>query len=253
MSNQLSLVRLVFREETRRAELEPPCTAVLEHFALQSQPLCCIFDDEERSEFIVSFGDSFCGFFYPVAQEGLDFSGFHWPYEIRTNVTDVWREIENGGPCQDVVLVYLRKDTCDRVTGTTITFAYELQHVAQHLFHYKEWKANRWLEVTAVPEMVDPKPWHFPIEYEVQLVSKRVAEVTLGREEVVRYANERITSGDDPHKWSFFLGLDVSQEYDFVGETRRMVETHREKLEALCRKYPPSDGDPDFRRADWWV
>jgi len=121
----------VFRDESRQEELEPLCAAVLEHFAVDSQPLCCIFDNEERGEFTSCFGESFCGFFYPIAQFGFNNSGCPWPFHIRTNITDVWREIENGGSSRDVVLVYLRKDTCEQPTGTTITFAHELQHVIQ--------------------------------------------------------------------------------------------------------------------------
>lgn len=74
----------------------------------------------------------------------------------------------------------------------------------------------------------------------------------LGRNDVERYAIARINSGSDPHKWEFFQDLDVSQDYDFVGETHRMVEQYRGKLEALCREHPRTESEPDFTRAVWW-
>lgn len=243
-------IRLVFRDESRRGELEPLCTAVLEHYPLASQPLCCVFDDEERDDFTSAFTESYCGFFYPIAQFGFRNGGFPWPWQIESNVKEVWTELENGGPFLNVALVYIRKKTSDRATGTAITFAHELQHLMQYLNHYKAWRAYGWLETVTRSE--NSVPWFFPTEYEAQLVSKRVAEAVLGLDEVARYTSERIEAGDDPHKWQFFQELDVSQHYDFVDQTRRMVERYRGKLDALYREQPRGDSEPDFTRAVWW-
>jgi hypothetical protein len=155
-----------------------------------------------------------------------------WPEELVSHVSDP----DNGIAFKCDVAIYVRKVTCERPTEATITFAHELQHFMQYGRHYQEWLANSSLVEVASPEMLDPKPWDFPCEHEAQLVSKRVAEAILGSEEVGRYASEEIRSGNDPQKWTFFQGLDTSQEYDFAENTRQMERTFKGKLDALYRK-----------------
>lgn len=245
MNNEGEQIQLVFREEVRRKDLEPLCNAVLQHFNLPGKSLCCIFDDKDRTEFVGPFGNSFCGFFYPVREYGLRRL---WPGELVRHVSD----LDNGKAFTCDVAIYVRKTTAERPTGTAITFAHELQHFMQYGYLFKEWRANDWLKEVAVSERPDSKPWNFPTEYQAQLISKRVAEAVLGVEEVERYANEQIRSDNDPDKWTFFRGLDSSQGYDFVSETRRMVERFRPKLDALYRERTNRESEPNFTRDAWW-
>jgi hypothetical protein len=246
MHEALSLLDLVFRDDRHRAGLESTIRAVLDHFSLPPKSLCCIFDDQERWELTNAFGESFCGFFYPVAQYG--FGQFQWPAALMEHVSDLY----HGRPFTCDAAAYLRKSVCEKPTGATITFSHELQHFVQYGFHFKEWRANSWIQHVAIPEMIDPKPWHFPTEYEAQITSKRIAEAVLGHAEIDRYALERIADYDDVEKWTFFRGLDTAETYDFVIETHRMAELYRGKLEALSREHDWRPSDPDFTRPKWW-
>jgi hypothetical protein len=239
-------IQFVFREEARRSAIEPVCRTVLEHFSLPSESVCCIFDDAERWEFANQFGANFCGFFYPLGRYGM--RAVNWPCEIASHLSG----LAQGKVFKSQAVIYLRKATCDRNCGTAITFAHELEHLVQYGHHFKEWRANAWVEQVALPQMVNPKAWDFPTEHDAQHVSKRVAEHVLGTNEVERYTTERIQSGDDPTKWEFFRTLNVSEDYDFVGETRSLVERYRIELAALYRAQLPGKSEPDFTKDAWW-
>jgi hypothetical protein len=238
------VIEFVFRDESRRRDLESLCADVLDHHRPPQQTLCCIFDNEERFEFLNAFGPSYCGFFYPVASYGIG----SWPGDLKSHVS----ALERGVAFTCDVAVYIRKRTCEHKTGATITFAHEIQHVMQHGFQFKYWRANCWLPSVTGSDLMNPKPWDLPTEYDAQLAAKRVAQSVLGVSEVERYTREQIDSGNDPEKWKFFLGLDVSQEYDFASATRKMVERFKGKLDALYRECERHDSEPDFTKDVWW-
>jgi len=112
---------LIFRDGSKKVELEPLCNKVLEHFEPPEQRLIAIFDDEERQEFIVhtpSLGGEFCGFFR------ANLCGMRpCPLDI---LDHLWSNQDQKWRCD--VFIYLRSRTCQSPTGTAITFAHELQH-----------------------------------------------------------------------------------------------------------------------------
>lgn len=239
---------LIFRNENCKRELEPLCTRILQQYILPEESLYCIFDDKERSEFIQfpGFGSKYCGFFWPVKRYGID-DGI-WPWEI----VDHFSNVSQGVAFLCDVVIYLRKRTCDSRTGITITFAHELQHFMQYAYKFKIWRANAYLQDAAVPKLTNPHPWDFPVEYEAQFVSKLVAESIIGREEVNRYAIDQISNCDDPEKWKFFLGLDTSQSFDLLEETKHWVQKYKNDI---IEKHPDMhrrSSDPDFTKDDWW-
>jgi hypothetical protein len=238
-------VEHVFRDQRRKPALEPLCAAVLEHQRPTKHALCCIFDDAERSEFLKEHDPNYCGFFCPIAKCGIE----RWPEDLKPHVSALEHGILSF-TCE--LAVYVRKRTCEHTTATTITFAHEIQHLMQHDFHFKFWRANFWLPKVTGSDLVNPKAWDLPSEYDAQLAAKRISQSVLGIPEVERYAKEQIEAENDPEKWEFFLELDVSREYDFVCETRRMVDRFKGKLDALYREYERDDCEPDFTKEIWW-
>jgi hypothetical protein len=217
---------LIVREETRKAALEPACEAVLQHFALPELSLRCIFDDQERAGFLQhpELGEHFCGFFLPVRKFGIGHG--IWAPEL---VAHIWDKVEMRFACDSVI--YMRKRTCDALTGMVITFAHELQHFMQYGHHYQSWKSQHCIQQVAAPKLLHPRPWNFPGEYEAQLVSKRIAESVLGSEEVTRYTNARIADGGDIEKWHFFFQLNGAEEFDFCGRTADWIARYKDEIE----------------------
>jgi hypothetical protein len=216
---------LIFRDENRIDVMQPPCEAVLRYFVLPPPSLVCIFDDHERPGFLhhPELGPNFCGFFLPLRQSGIG-NGV-WAPELVTHIWDK-QQVEFAYDAS----IYLRKRTCDEVTSMVITFAHELQHFMQYGHHNQEWQLQRCIQQVAAPRLIHPRPWHFPGEHEAQLISKRVAEQLLGTEEVRRYADARIASGDDIEKWQFFLGLNPIDDFDFRQQTAQWVAKYKDEL-----------------------
>jgi hypothetical protein len=72
-------IELIFRGQSKKAELEPVCREVLKHFQLPQQKLVAIFDDEERPGFISSpcLGENFVDFSEQYANCAADLSLGH--------------------------------------------------------------------------------------------------------------------------------------------------------------------------------
>jgi len=244
-------IELIFRDHSKKAELEPVCEEVLKHFQIPQQKLIAIFDDKERSEFISSryLGENFCGFFNAIRRFGRDF--VDWPPDILKHVWDYKVYGKQDWRCD--VVIYLRNRTCESPTGTAITFAHELQHFMQYENSRKVWWANRHLQDSRLVQGRLP-PWHIPTEYEALLVSKQVTEKVLGPDNVRDYAEqakdrEQIECEGDPKKWEFFLRLDVCEEFDLQKRTTSLINECRESLQ----KYFPAckRDDPDYSKDDW--
>jgi len=125
---------LLFRDSQRRPALEPLCQKVIASFQLSDRSLICIFDDEERSEFVESpyLGPTFCGFFAPVRECGK--GPMPWPQQI---LDHIWMPYGIGHDWAADALIYLRSRTCESVFGAAITFAHELTHFKQYGLQYK--------------------------------------------------------------------------------------------------------------------
>jgi|HubBroStandDraft_2_1064218.scaffolds.fasta_scaffold104023_1 hypothetical protein len=233
-------VELIFRCNSKKAELEPLCREILKHrhFGLPDRKLIAFFDDRERPEFISTprLGEDFCGFFRESLYEMQPF-----PQEIKD---DLWSKQDGRWRCD--VLVYLRSRTCQSPTGMAITFSHELQHFMQHGFSRTVRQASRDLQ-----SFVSGYPWYFPHERDAVVVSRGTVEDVCGRDEVRRYAEEQITLGNDPDKWKFFLGPEVEKSFDFLQVMIPLVDEHRETLKAMfpvSKRHP----DPDYTKERWW-
>jgi hypothetical protein len=222
-----------------------------EHFRrkLPQKSLVCIFDNEERSKFTntPSLGKNFRGFTIPICEPKFQTEVRSWPPDILKCVLD-------GNKFLCDITIYLRNQTCESQTGTVITFAHEVQHFTQYGGHRKVWLANRHLKDGRLFQGRLP-PWHFPDEYEALLVSKRVAETVIGRDEIRVYAEqerdrELVECKGDLKKWEFFLCLDVDEEFDLLKRTTSLVNERREYL----GEYFPacSSDDPDYSKEEWW-
>jgi hypothetical protein len=238
---------LIFRDTNRKGELEPPCRQVLQHYRLPAQSLRCIFDDTERPELLRArgFGPDLCGFFSPIELCGL--RSIPWPADIIKECL-AGPTIEKPLACD--VVIYVRKRTCETRIGAVITFAHELQHFVQYGGDLKVWRANKFIERIAGSSHMDLQSWNLPMEHEAQLVSKRVAEIVLGKDEVRTYVEKQIADENDAQKWIFFQGLNSSGSLDLLKETIPWVHRYKRSLEEL---YPAeTEEDPNFARDHWW-
>lgn len=238
---------LIFRDTSRKRELDPLCREVLQQYQLPAQSLRCIFDDMERPELLRArgFGPDLCGFFSPIELCGL--TPIPWP-------ADIIKDCLAGPTFEELlacdVVIYMRKRTCENPTGAVITFAHELQHFVQYGGDLKVWLANKFIERIAVSNPMNLQPWNFPMEHEAQLVSKRVAEIVLGKDEVQTYVEKQIADENDAQKWIFFRGLNSSGSFDLLKETIPWVHRYKRNLEEL---YPAeTEEEPNFARDDWW-
>jgi hypothetical protein len=237
------LIELVFRDTSRKLELEPLCRRVIEGSDFPQYSLGAIFDDEERPEFTQYFGESFCGFFTPVRQFGTQC--IRWPQDI---LNHVWVSEGLGCDWKYDAVIYIRCRTCESRIGAVITFAHELQHFKQYGLSYKVWRAEGLCK--QVYSGAPLAPWRFPSEFEAQLASQRIAREVLGDEIVMGYAEQKIEEKSDPDKWRFFQGLDPDESFDFLERTKPWVSDYRD---ALRRRFPArSNKDPDFAKDNWW-
>jgi hypothetical protein len=229
-----------FLDPSRKSVLWPQCENVLSHEHFQNLPqrsLICIFDNEERQAFVnePSLGENFCGFTKPGLRGVAS-----WPPDILRCVWD-----DKKALCDDAI--YLRSRTCKSQIGTVITFAHEMQHFMQYGNHRKVWQANH--DLRACVKGRFPQ-WHFPHEREALLVSRQVAEAVLCPLEVQRYAEqererEQVERPGDLRKWEFLLSLNVREKFDFLEETKTLVNEHRE---CLKQHFPYRD----YSKEKWW-
>ncbi len=91
-------------------------------------------------------------------------------------------------------------------------------------------------------------PTSIPSEREANIVSKRVAEIVCGVEDVRRFADERIAvmeqagEQDEKARWMFFRDVPSSVEYDFQADTLRLVDKYKTKM----------NFGMDVNQSEWW-
>ena len=209
---------------------------VLDSFQLPDLRLLCFFDDEDPPCFEQRFKGKYRGFHTPVIGSG------YLPQHIHRYL------FETGGNHAFDNLIYLRGSTCKSNIGTVITFAHELQHFVQHATAFKVSVANNLFYKNL--RDFDPdsaaKAWNIPHEQEAMMVSKRVAEVVLGKDAVGEYITSRIVAEDDPHYWEYFQSLSPHTTFDLCAETIRWVDRYRPKLLGL------GQSKVDFSQSEWW-
>lgn len=232
----MSPVALRFKSNDLRTTLEPPCLHVLQQFQFPDRRLICFFDDEDPACFARRFGSGYRGLHTPVKG-----SGYFPPYISRYFFDP------SGGFAFDNV-IYLRGSTCRVQAGAVITFAHELQHFVQYGCSYKALVANTLL-YGHLPKF-DPvhglQAWDIPHEREAMIVSKRVAEATIGRDAVIGHASSQIAAASDAGYWQCFQSLSSASPFDLLAETKKLVEQYRRQLRGLNQK------EIDFSKPDWY-
>jgi hypothetical protein len=92
-------------------------------------------------------------------------------------------------------------------------------------------------------------PIDVPFEREANIVSKRVAEIVCGVEDVRRFAEERVAvmeqagEHDERDRWIFFRDVPSSTKYDMLADTLRLVEKYKTVL----------DFKMDVNQPEWWL
>jgi hypothetical protein len=156
-------------------------------------------------------------------------------------------------------MIYIRHSTClDLNTGFVTTYAHELQHFVQHGTMPRLLAVNKVLYDSLKNSLknFEPKaiPTDVPSEREANIISKRVAEIICGVEDVRRFAEERVAvmerageqdkaARDEKARWIFFRDVPSSTEYDYLADTLRLVEINKTKMNFGI----------DVNQPEWWL
>jgi hypothetical protein len=154
-------------------------------------------------------------------------------------------------------LVYLHGTTCKDDVGLTMTLAHELQHAIQYNNVRRLWAVNG--IVTRLHERVivalNLRWADIPIEHESRIISKRVAVLFFGEQQVTKYINQRIkehVSDSDVADWQFIQTLTPTDSVDLVDDTRKLfqkLKDYRPELEGALREMKKCDPE-DFGDID---
>jgi hypothetical protein len=201
---------------------------VLNKFKLQGFGLLCYFGTER-------FLDPMCaeserGVFWPTKNRGYG----NWPDEIRCAL-----------PGHDA-LIYLPESTCrtnDKVFFA-MTFAHELRHFEQWMAHSRILEAGKLL-LKLPRRKAKTMDWDFPHERDAIITSKRVTEEMAGKSGVQEYTDNKIAQGNYVAYWKFFRKVSPSSDFDWVRETKALVDKCKPELQAL------KDHDIDFSIPNW--
>ncbi len=233
---------LEFKTERLKKELESLCNTVLSAFRLPAYRLLCCFDDENTQ--------------WQQSNPGV--------YGIQTSV------IGSGDALTPWVKSYLigldgefAFDNVIYVPGTvysaqpvsfTLIFAHELQHFVQNCQHKKEYDASSLLKqhFASFGHPDDFRVWDFPHERDAMMISKQIAEKVFGEQTVSAFIANEAKTLDCKKKelWNFYRDLHPSG-FDFLTETRRMVENYRPRLLSL-EESSRETLSVDFSVSEWW-
>jgi hypothetical protein len=215
--------------------LRPLCEQVDKEFGL---PV-----DKYYRYFAVSADD------YLVEKVGKYFRGVRFSATAKDEVSRyVQWQCFPGGATQYNNLVYIRNTTCLDPTGCVVTYAHELQHIAQHGHFPRLMESNSVLRKYLKPLKETATEIDIPIEVDANIVSKRVAEKVCGVEPVRRFAEEQVHfmkeegAVEQVVRWEFFRDTPSSNPYDWVEETLKLVQKYKGQM--------PFGGDAD--KPDWW-
>jgi hypothetical protein len=157
-------------------------------------------------------------------------------------------------------LVYIRDTTCLDPTGCVVTYAHELQHIAQHGRFPRLMAPNSVLRANFKKYKETATEIDIPIEVDANIVSKRVAERLCGVESVRRFAEEQVHfmekegAVDQIVRWKFFRDTPSSNPYDYVEETLKLVQKYKGQMFFGMDVDSPDwwKGPFDEYRADEW-
>jgi hypothetical protein len=158
------------------------------------------------------------------------------------------RYLPSSGVIHYNYLVYIRDTTCLDPTGCVVTYAHELQHIAQHGRFPRLMGPNSVLRANFKKYKETATELDIPIEVDANIMSKRVAEKVCGVEPVRRFAEEQVRfmknegAVEQVLRWEFFRDTSSSNSYDYVDETLKLVERYKGQM--------PFGGDTD--KPDWW-
>ena len=236
------------------ATLKPLCQQVEQHFQLPAHRLCRYFPLCDDEFFITRYPKVFRGFHLPCRNS----VSVLFPKSVRDCFFYPPEDVSFDAPFEDRIafddLIYIRPSTCTDNTGFVTTYAHELQHFVQHGTMPCLYAVNQIL----IKHLKNLEPtWiatDVPSEKEANIVSKRVAEIVCGIEDVRRFTEERIAvmekageQDEDARKergrWIFFREVPSSTKYDYVADTVRLVEKYKTVL----------DFGIDVHQPEWWL
>jgi hypothetical protein len=231
---------------TNTPTLKAVCQSVDAHFQLSEARLCRYFAESDDQ--------------YLIDRHGAHFRGFHAPYAVRPILPhylvecffqpfDYFKDAKFEDTIAFDNLIYIRRSTYADTTGLALTYAHELQHVAQHSNTPRLLAANQVLYQNLKKFEPATIASDIPREREANIVSKRVAEAVCGKEAVWGFAEEQVRlmhqAGDHEQeaRWIFLRDVPSSTQYDLLAATLPLVERYKNLL----------DFEINVDQPQWWV
>jgi hypothetical protein len=233
-------------------KLKPLCQQVEAQFKLPARRSCRYFASTEDEYLQTTHGKYYRGFNVALSGRGA------LPEYLRACFFHPFEDIPEDATFDEMVafdsLIYIRQSTCADTTGCVETYAHELQHFVQYGNTPQLLAVNNALyqnlkrfDKTAITTDI-------PTEREANIVSKRVTEIICGPEAVRVFAEKQIRlmeqageqdeiARDEKARWIFFRDVPSSTEYDLLGETLRLVEKYKTKIEFKI----------DLTKPEWWI
>ena len=223
--------------QKNEATLKPLCQEIEKHFPTRSRKLCRYFTTVEEPQFVTDIGVHYRGFqAQREARQGMPsylYDIFFIPEEDRGKVDS----FDDLALFDD--LIYVRHSTCSDPVGCAITYAHELQHLVQFDQSPELLRMNNAVLRRNLHRVLQQTPTEMdlPAEVDANIVSKRVAGLVCGEAAVAEFAERElkamIQTGDNTKvtRWKFFLETPASASYDWVDETRRIMETYKDQID----------------------
>ncbi len=225
--------------------LKPLCQEIEKHFQLPPLRLCRYFAAVEDPE-LRNIGKHYRGFHAPYPtdehREPLPIHLYRCFFRpLAETAPEAVRAFDN--------LIYIRASTCAETIGFVTTYAHELQHFVQygtlprlHFVNDVLYHNLKTFEKKAITTDI-------PNGREANIISKRVAEVLCGSEEVHAFAENQIKvmeeagEVDERARWIFFRDVSPLAEYDYLAHTLEVVEKYKTVL----------DFGIDVNQPEWWL
>lgn len=264
-------IKLDFKSQELSPTLEPLSQRVLKYFDFPQQRVYIYVAGVEDPDFanpnaLYYTGKHFRGFHTPPESMHL-LPEYLKPCVFRPMNELMW--LDRSPTFLEMLafqhFIYIRRATCNDVTGFVLTLAHELQHVSQYIKTKKMLAANSLL-YQQLARKIDPntslKAIDIPHEKEANIVSKGIAEIVCDKEAVAAFATaqikhfaELVRCGDreaegEQYRWEVFQKLVTSEPFDLEAETIRLFNQYRPQIIAhdLGKHY-----GIDATKEQWWV
>jgi hypothetical protein len=208
--------------------LRPLCEAVDNHFNHSVNKTYCHFAVEDDEYFARKIGRFYRGFHFPASSIG----------EVPAYTLN--RYLPGTTQTHDH-FIYIRDRTCLDPTACVVTYAHELQHIAQHDSFPRLAETNWVLYSNLATFEPAATEIDIPAEVDANIASKRVAEKLCGINSVRKFAEEQVrlmraegAASDavaQQIRWEYFLNTPSSLNYDFVDETLRLVKKYERHMD----------------------